>query len=260
MQPKAKEPPPADPKGRKFAAYIRVSTSGQVADGYGLDIQRKEIQAWAKRHGARIVEWFSDEGISGSKGEDGRPGLTSALEAICSGRASGLVVGKLDRLARKLHIQEAALGHVWECNGDVWSVEQGRIDRDDPDDPMRTAMRKMAGVFAELDRDMIEMRLRKGRLHKRDQGGHAYGKPPFGWRAPSTKEERQAGVLIEDPKEQAILAQMHKLRENGGPGGRGLSYREIADSMNAGGIPTRQGSKWSPNTVRRILTRLTPVR
>jgi len=34
------------------------------------------------------------------------------------------------------------------------ACDQGEVERDEPDDPVRTAMRQMLGVFAQLEREM----------------------------------------------------------------------------------------------------------
>ncbi len=41
---------------------------------------------------------------------------------------------------------------IWRDGGHAFSDDQAEILRDDPDDPMRTALRQMQGVFAQLDR------------------------------------------------------------------------------------------------------------
>jgi DNA invertase Pin-like site-specific DNA recombinase len=69
---------------------------------------------------------------------------------------------------------------IWRDDGHVSAVDQGEVMRDDPDDPMRTAMRQMVGVFAELDRPLVITRLRDGRRAKAAQGGMAVGRYPFG--------------------------------------------------------------------------------
>src|SRR5207248_8487668 len=115
----------------KLAAYLRVSSSGQV-DGYGLLSQEKDVRAWAKRAGHRIVLWARDEGVSGTLEAVERPGLAEAVAAICGGQAEGLVVARLDRLARTLTVQEAALIHVWQCGGRVFSADTGEVPEDDP--------------------------------------------------------------------------------------------------------------------------------
>jgi DNA invertase Pin-like site-specific DNA recombinase len=129
--------------------------------------------------------------------------------------------------------------------------------RDDPDDPMRTAMRQMMGVFSQLERGMITALLRAGRAAKAAAGGYAYGSPPFGWRADKTAPHGLAPV----PAEQAIIGQMVAWRDLGVP------MREMARRLNAEGIPPKrraadrnsprgnQAPIWSVSSVRRVLAR-----
>jgi hypothetical protein len=72
-------------------------------------------------------------------------------------------VADLLRLARALTVQEVILAQVWAYCAVMFTTDQGEIFRDDPDDPMRTAMRQMAGVLAQLERGMIAFRLRMGK-------------------------------------------------------------------------------------------------
>src|SRR5947208_2074283 len=90
-------------------AYLRCSTDRQAEEGLGLDVQREAIDRWAKSTGHRIVHSFTDEGVSGSNGIDQRRALGDALEVVREGKAAGLVVYRLDRLARDLIIQETLL-------------------------------------------------------------------------------------------------------------------------------------------------------
>lgn len=63
---------------RRVALYVRVSTDGQTVEN-----QRRELEAVAERHGWHVVHIFADEGISGAKGRDKRPGF----DALCRGIA-----------------------------------------------------------------------------------------------------------------------------------------------------------------------------
>jgi DNA invertase Pin-like site-specific DNA recombinase len=82
--------------------YLRVSTDEQVASGAGLEAQRAAIAAEADRRGWSVVAWRRDEGISGGKGVEHRPGLAEAIEAIENSHAAVLMVAKADRVARGL--------------------------------------------------------------------------------------------------------------------------------------------------------------
>lgn len=227
----------------RLVAYVRVSTRGQVEDGTGLDVQRKAIKQWAAANGHRIVSWTADEGVSGANGIEGRPGLLEALNAIRGREAAGLVVARLDRLARDLTLQEGTLAKVWALDGTVFSADVGEVAQDDPDDPMRTALRKMVGVFAELERGMIRARLRAGRAERAAQGAWGGGHAPFGYRA-------QGGKLVPDKKEQATITRARDLR------GAGESLRSIGATLEAEGRKPRRSTRWHPRTVAAILGRV----
>jgi DNA invertase Pin-like site-specific DNA recombinase len=227
----------------KLIAYLRVSTDLQADQGLGLDVQRKGIRAWATSNGHRIVGWHSDEGISGSNGFEARQALLDALNDLEDGKAAGLVVYRLDRLARKLTVQEATLARVWALGCSVHSVDLGEVPQDDPDDPMRTALRQMVGVFAQLERGMIAARLRAGRRLKAERGGYAGGAPSFGVRA----EGRE---LVLDELEQRTIARIQDLHR------QAQSSRVIAQILNDEGLPSKRGGLWSSATVARVVRSL----
>ncbi len=89
---------------------------------------------------------------------------------------------------------------------------------------------------------MISRRLRRGREHKAEQGGYAYGAPRLGYRA-------EGGVLVEDPDEMEVVARIKELRA------KGRSLREIVDALEAEGLRTKRGGRWHPHTVARVLDR-----
>ncbi len=73
----------------KAIGYIRVSTQGQVRDGYSLVYQRDEIVRYCAEHNLELVRIYEDKGISGAKvAEDGisveRAGLQSMLSDLDS--------------------------------------------------------------------------------------------------------------------------------------------------------------------------------
>jgi hypothetical protein len=55
---------------KRVALYVRVSTDHQT-----IKNQERELEAVAERHGWSVVTVFKDQGISGAKGRDKRPGL-----------------------------------------------------------------------------------------------------------------------------------------------------------------------------------------
>jgi DNA invertase Pin-like site-specific DNA recombinase len=231
----------------RLVEYRRVSTKGQVRDGYGLSIQARDNRAFAKANGHRIVATFEDGGVKGALPAEDRPGLRDALRALNDGLgADGLLIGKLDRLARELTVQEATLAVIWGRGKRVFESASGEVLKDDPSDPMRTAMRQMVGVFAQLDKGTIVKRLKEGRDAKAATGRKAVGQYAFGYQGAGTGRERDAA-----PREDELLAvtRMWVLRQSGMP------YRQIAATLDAEGLKPRRADHWSPMTVRRILRR-----
>jgi DNA invertase Pin-like site-specific DNA recombinase len=230
-----------------LTAYLRVSTTAQALDGYGLDVQKKACRAWAKANGHRIVDWCTDAGISGDLDATDRPGLSAVLDALRPPpKATGLLVARLDRLARSLTVQEAVLQVAWRAGASVFTADAGEVLPDDPSDPMRTAMRQMAGVFAQLDRALVVKRLRDGREAKAAQGRHAAGTYPFGYRGVGEGKTRDAAP---NPDEQATIARIIELRNDG------QSFREVAETLDAEGRRPRRAASWSAMSVRNIVAR-----
>lgn len=226
----------------RLVGYVRVSTTGQVEDGLGLDVQRGAISAWADRLSHELVEIISDEGISGTLQAHERPGLAHALDLVRMGAVDGVVVHRLDRLARLLTVQEATLAAVWTADGQVFEVLGGEVLRDDVEDPMRTAIRQVMGVFAQLERATLVARMAAGRRLKAERGGYAGGAPAFGWSA-------QDHDLVHDTEEQRTLERVLELRQ------RGLSWRGIADVLGTEGHRPKRADAWHPETLRRVALR-----
>jgi DNA invertase Pin-like site-specific DNA recombinase len=226
--------------------YLRVSTNKQVEEGFGLDVQEAQLRRWCAHHDHQLIRIYRDEAITGKVDESERPGLAKALTAL-EGSAEILLVARLDRLARALTVQEAVLAQAWRRGGRVFATDVGEIAKDDPDDPMRTAMRQMMGVFAELERSMISARMRAGRRAKEARGGYAgKGSPKLGQRSVN-------GELVADEREQATIARMVELDA------QGLSLRQIGIALEQEGLRPKRGGAWHPTVIRRTLARVEPV-
>lgn len=226
----------------KLAAYMRVSTDAQAEQGMGLPIQADTISRWAQNAKHVISVWAQDAGQSGGTGLDDRGGLANALEAIRRGQVQGLVVARLDRLARDLVLQEQLLAEVRRLGGRVYSCSAGEDAYlvDDPADPSRKLIRQVLGAVAEYERGMIRLRLQAGIDRKRAEGGYWGGQPPYGWKA-------EGGELVVEPAEYAQIELMLAARQ------QGASLMEIATMLNRLEVPTKHGGRWQKNTIRRIL-------
>ena len=165
---------------RKVLGYTRVSTQEQVTTGYGLEVQAKAIRDYARANGLRVARILSDEGQSGTNGLDARVGLAEALAIVERGEVAGIVVARMDRLARDLLLQETLMARMRQAGAEVISVSEPDMDSDDP---TRVLVRQVLGSISQFERALIRGRMMAGRAAKVAGGGYGGGRPPFGWRA-----------------------------------------------------------------------------
>lgn len=85
---------------RVAIGYVRCSTEDQSREGVTLDAQRERIAAYGVATGRAIAEIVADEGISAKSLS--RPALQRMLSQCRDGRASAVVVLKLDQLTRSV--------------------------------------------------------------------------------------------------------------------------------------------------------------
>jgi DNA invertase Pin-like site-specific DNA recombinase len=228
----------------RLVAYLRVSSVGQI-DAWGLDRQERAIKAWASTHGHRVAAWHRDEGVSGTLGHLSRPGFTAAVAEL-GHRADGLIVADLDRLARELTVQEAALGVIWSRHAPVFTATGGEVQQDDPDDPARSFVRKVMGLVIEYEKNQAVRRLRQGREAKAAAGRKAVGQYAYGYHGAGKGRERDAAP---EPEEQRAVATIVRMRK------AGKSFREIAAELERQGMKPRRAERWWPMSVRSVARR-----
>jgi DNA invertase Pin-like site-specific DNA recombinase len=146
---------------KRVALYLRVSTAEQT-----IENQRRELRAIAERHGWEIAAEFADEGISGAKGRDRRPGYDQLCRGIARREFDQVAAWSVDRLSRSLQDLVAFLGELHAKGIDLYLHQQGL----DTATPAGRAMFQMLGVFAEFERAMIAERVKAGLSRARSEG------------------------------------------------------------------------------------------
>jgi DNA invertase Pin-like site-specific DNA recombinase len=229
----------------KVVGYVRVSTERQAEMGLGQEIQDRAIRSWARQHRHQVVLMLCDAGVSGARELDDRPALLDAIEAVRSAAADGLVVFRLDRLARDLVVQEQLLRELWSLDATVFSTSSAECSllTEDAEDPARRLIRQVLGAVAEYERSIIALRLRAGRRRKAASGGYAgYGSPPLGWTA-------RGGELVVSDAERCVVERIVVLRAES------MSYRQVAHRLEAEGLRPKRGGRWHATTIARIVER-----
>ena len=152
---------------KRVAVYLRVSTHDQTVRN-----QERELRAVAKRHGWNVVAVHSDEGISGAKGRDGRPGLDALLKSVARKEIDLVSSWSVDRLGRSLQDLVSFLNELHAKQVDLYLHQQGL----DTTTPAGKAMFQVMGVFAEFERAIIRERIKSG-LARAKADGRKLGRP-----------------------------------------------------------------------------------
>ena len=107
--------------------YVRTST----ANGQTTKNQERELQAVAERHGWQVVTAYRDQGISGAKGRDKRPGLDRLMQAVARMEVDMIAAWSVDRLGRSLTDLVQVLQDLHAKHVDLYLHQQG-IDTTTP--------------------------------------------------------------------------------------------------------------------------------
>jgi DNA invertase Pin-like site-specific DNA recombinase len=214
---------------KRAVGYLRASGRGQL-DGDGFTRQRETIEKYALSNGIIIEQWFEEKGICGENELDDRPALQGLIAALYSNGTRLVLIEKLDRLARKLTVQESIIADIQKNGFEIVSVMEPDLCNDDPS---RVLLRQFMGAIAEYDKKMIVTKLRIARQRIRDTTGRYEGRKPFG-----TRDGEDATI--------ARILQLHA---------KGNNYTAIADALNQEGRVTRTGGQWYVTTVSRVLQR-----
>ena len=209
----------------RFITYYRVSTDRQGRSGLGLEAQQEAVRQFLVGRPADLITEFI-EIESGSKND--RPKLIDAL-AACQREKATLLIAKLDRLARSV----AFISALMEAKTNFLAVDMPHASR--------LVLHVMA-AFAEHEREMIRERT-KAALAAAKARGIRLGVNG----AVLAAQNRAEAVAYAETLRDAVTGAMQS---------GACTTREIADYLNVSSVPSRQGQKWHPSSVARILRRL----
>lgn len=215
------------PPRRPAVAYLRVSTRRQ---DLGIEAQRQAVHRAIEREGFELVngrEYTEHE----SGGNNDRPELHRAL-AACRLYGATLIVAKLDRLTRDLHL----MTKIIKEGIDIFLCDNPGITRE---------LLPILAWAAEHELRLIRRRTKEALAVRKAQGvklgGYrGGGDPAKAGRASAMIRQAKARQHAQD-----VLSQIEDWRN--------IPYQTLADRLNAASIPTpsRKGA-WTYQKARRI--------
>jgi DNA invertase Pin-like site-specific DNA recombinase len=215
----------ASKKPLRVIGYARVSTHQQGDSGLGIAAQRAALEQAASDRGYELVDVLAD--VASAKRKNGKlDNRKAAMERVEAGEADGILVAKLDRLARSFldfaEILERAQRKRWAL-----VIVEPNIDLSTP------AGRMVAGILAtvaEFERELVSERTKNARAAAVAAGKPVGGRPLGKYEIPAEIRERIARERDE-----------HR------------SFRAIARGLDADGIKPARAGSWSAETVRQVV-------
>ena len=220
----------------EIVGYCRVSTENQKNEGT-IEIQEKALKDYAIENHYNLIKVFCDNGLSG--GLENRPSLCDLFDYLESNpQVTGILIYKLDRLARDLYIQEHLIKKIEQSGRKLISIKEPHLESTDP---MRKAFRQFMGIVSELEKSFITMRLSGGRINKARKGKYAGGGISLGYES-KNKELIVDAIGAETIKKVFYLKRYKK-----------MSMNKISTYLNDNGYKTYHNKKWYAGTVKYIL-------
>lgn len=222
---------------KEAVGYLRVSSKGQIK-GHGFARQKDEIQAYAKKNGYEIIQWYK-EAYTGT--EEDRPEFISMVEDLLSNGCRTIIIECMDRFGRRSMVSEQLLALLIRKDIAMISAMTGQNiteDVQDENDPWKKFIVQIQNNIAELDKRLLVRKLRKAREAKRTETGRCEGRKAYGYYPGEDKIIKRIKELYRKPH-----------------GEKRLGFMTIAKRLDEEGVPTRTGAKWSDVLVKSILTR-----
>ena len=192
--------------------YVRISSIEQ-AQGFGKEVQEDAVREYALANDLPNIEIIEESASAESLAQ--RKELRQIISRVKASQESGtpahIIFYRLDRLARNLTDQEAvvvqALQHGYRLHS-TYSAENDCLDPAYAGDPMRTAIRQVFGIFAQLERATIQGRMDSGLHAKAKTGGSTGGGTPFGY------VKFNNDIVVNDAHKPAVI-RLFQLHERG---------------------------------------------
>lgn len=231
---------------KRAALYVRVSSQGQVRDGYSLAFQEEILREFCKREEMVVAETYRDGGQSGSTTH--RKDLLRLIEDARQSRFDVVLIFRVDRFSRDPVDLLALVRELENRRIKLRSVTEAV----DASDPAGELMLTILGAIGKFVRQNIIQNAMLGKTKRAETGRYTGGKVPFGFVAGETGiyEPDQSpwwnGLSAAEVAQLVFTTYVRLARESGGCG-------SVAQELNRVGVP---GPKtiWATAAIHQMLT------
>ena len=217
------------------AIYVRVSTQQQAEKGYSIQTQIDACQKKALELGATSVKVYKDDGYSGAFLE--RPALDDLRDSVSAKLHDTIIIYDIDRLSRDtMHL--LLLTEELEKNARIIYInsEYNRT-------PEGQLFFEIRGSFAKYERIKIKDRLQRGKRGKLRKGLPISNHQILGY------DWQDGNYVVNESQAELVRKIFDKYIHSLG------GFSSVIQWLDAEGIPSPQGRKWSLMALYRILHR-----
>lgn len=221
------------------AIYARQSVDKKDSISIEMQIEfaKKEITDMEYRV-------YQDKGYSG--GNINRPEFEKMITDIKNGKINKVIVYKLDRISRSL-LDFANIIELFEKH-DIEFISA--TEKFDTSTPIGKAMLNIIMVFAQLERETIQKRIKDNYYSRGKKGFFLGGKTPYGYKKDKiTIDGKKVSVLTKNNKEIDTLKNIFDLYAHN----PSMSLGKISRYLNKKNIPAPRGGSWESTKIQRIL-------
>ncbi len=231
---------------KRAALYVRVSSAGQVRDGYSLSFQEQILQEFCQREALVVTGVYRDGGQSGSTTQ--RRELTRLI-ADARQRCFDLVlIFRVDRFSRD-PLDLLALVRELEAQGIKLRSVTEAVDAGDPAGELMLTMLGAIGKF--VRRNLIQNAM-LGKMKRAETGRYTGGQIPFGFVVgPSGAYQPDRTPWWNGHTRAEVVEKVYALYLQAAAGGGGCGA--VARKLNELGVPGPK-SAWGHSSVYQILT------
>jgi len=187
--------------------YERVSTEEQALRGFSIETQIDNLTEYCEKNHIKVVDHYTDEGISGAKPPLKRPALHRLLEDVQAGKIDIILFTKLDRWFRSVKeyykVQDILDKHKIE-----WKAIHENYDTTTANGQMAITMFL---AIAQNERDRTAERVKMVLKNKRKNKEACFGGPnlPFGY----MKQADENGImrLVKNPEEEEATTEFWRI-------------------------------------------------
>lgn len=217
-------------------AYYRYSSHAQ--NDASIDQQRQQAQKYAEDHGFTIIKEYPEPALSGTS--DDRPQFQLMLKEVNQIRPAALIVWKTDRIARNRADSNAAKQIIRDAGCVIHYVAEPIPSGTPEGELFEGFLESMAQYYS----SQLSQNIRRGMFYNAENC-YYNGHPTLGYKPEEDKKANKKIIIDPDtaPVVQRIFADY--------AGGKPLQV--IMNELNAQGLVTVKGKKFTINSLRNIL-------